>query len=90
MKPGPSSSDTLGQPCSLGWRLRDRDTGKLTFGRKCTGNMTFDGDGSFQGILYEVPGVGTIEFNGRRMAGGSLEDNLQHEWDGFVAEAYRQ
>jgi hypothetical protein len=90
MNPGPSTSDTLSQPCSLGWRLRDLDTGKLTFGRKCTGSMTFDGDSTFQGFLYEVPGVGKVEYSGRRMAGGSLEDNLQHEWDGFVAEAYRR
>jgi hypothetical protein len=90
MNPGPSDSNILGRPCSLGWRLRDLSTGNLTFGRKCTGNMTFFGDGTLQGYLFEVPGVGTVEFDGRRTEGGNLEVDLQHEWDAFVAEAYRR
>jgi hypothetical protein len=90
MNPGLSNSNTLGQPCSLGWRLRDLETRKLTFGRKCTGSMTFFGDGTFHGCLFEVPGMSTVEFDGRRVKGGSPEDDLQHEWDTFVAEAYRR
>jgi len=90
MNPGPGDSDSLGQPCSLGWRLRDLETGQLTFGRKCTGYMTFSGDGSMEGCLYEVPGVGSLEFEGMRVSGGSLEDDLKGEWDGFVVEAYRR
>ncbi|KAL1793559.1 hypothetical protein ACET3X_008541 [Alternaria dauci] len=90
MNPGPSDSDSLGVPCSLGWRLRDFETGKLTFGRKCTGTMTFFKDGMVDGCLYEVPGVGDVVFEGSRMAGGNLEDDLKEEWDGFVAEAYRR
>jgi len=90
MNPGPGDSDSLGQPCSLGWRLRDLETGQLTFGRKCTGYMTFSGDGSMYGCLYEVPGVGSLTFEGMRVSGGSLEDDLKGEWDGFVAEAYRR
>jgi hypothetical protein len=90
MKPGPRNFDSLGQPCSLGWRLRDLETGQLTFGRKCTGTMTFSGDGSMEGCLYEVPGVGSLEFEGMRVSGENLEDDLKEEWDGFVAEAYRR
>ncbi|CAN9405547.1 unnamed protein product [Alternaria alternata] len=90
MNPGPSDSNSLGLPCSLGWRLRDLNTGKLTFGRKCTGTMTFFRDGMVDGCLYEVPGVGDLIFEGTRMAGGNLEDDLKEEWDGFVTEAYRR
>ncbi|KAH6866610.1 hypothetical protein BKA58DRAFT_364135 [Alternaria rosae] len=90
VNPGPGDSDSLGQPCSLNWRLRDLETGRLTFGRKCTGYMTFSGDESVEGCLYEVPGVGSLVFEGMRVSGGSLEDDLKGEWDGFVAEAYRR
>ena len=90
MNPGPSDSNSLGLPCSLGWRLRDLNTGKLTFGRKCTGTMTFFRDGMVDGCLYEVPGVGDLAFEGTRMTGGNLEDDLKEEWDGFVTEAYRR
>ncbi|KAB2100370.1 hypothetical protein AG0111_0g11512 [Alternaria gaisen] len=90
MNPGPSDSNSLGLPCSLGWRLRDLNTGKLTFGRKCTGMMTFFRDGMVNGCLYEVPGVGDLVFEGTRMVGGNLQDDLKEEWDGFVTEAYRR
>ncbi|KAG9196226.1 hypothetical protein G6011_01347 [Alternaria panax] len=90
MNPGPSDPDSLGLPCSLGWRLRDMETGQVKFGRKCTGNMTFFKDGILEGCLYEVPGVGDLGFDGRRMAGDSLEDDMKEEWDGFVTEAYRR
>ncbi len=90
MDPGPSDPDSLGRPCSLGWRLRDLETGQLTFGRKCTGTMTFSGYGIVEGCLYEVPGVGSLVFEGMRVEGESLEDDLKGEWDAFVAEAYRR
>jgi hypothetical protein len=87
LNPGPSSYP-LGQPCSLGWRMRDLETGQLKFGKRCTGAMTFFENQTFVGWLGEVPGVGTVEFEGTRLAGPSLEDDLQGEWDAFVSEAY--
>lgn len=87
MSPG-LSYHTLGQACSLGWRLRDLDTGELKFGRKCTGEMTVYNDQTLSGCLFQVPHVGTVEFWGDRMTSGSMEDGLQDEWDRFVYEAY--
>lgn len=89
MSPGPSTH-ALGRPCSFNWRLRNLDTGKLTFERKCKGEMTFFEDQSFRACLYEVPGEGPVEFDGRRMPGPNVEDDLQDEWDGIVKEAYRR
>jgi hypothetical protein len=92
MNPGPSSSSALDRPCFLGWRLRDLETGRLTFGRKCTGEMTFFRDQGLgvRGYLFEVPEVGTVKFEGRRVPGRSCEDDLKHEWDAFVTEAYQR
>jgi hypothetical protein len=87
MNPGPGVAP-LGQSCSLGWRLRDLETGQLKFGKKCTGQMTFFDDQTFRGCLFEIPGAGTVDFEGRRMSGSSVTDDLQDEWDRFVAEAY--
>jgi len=84
MSPGPD----VGSQCTLGWRLRDLETGQLTFGKRCTGAMTFFDDQSFTGALFGVPGVGTVEFDGSRLPGESLEDDLRHEWDAVAAEAY--
>jgi hypothetical protein len=86
MNPGP----ILDEPASLGWRMRDLETGQLRFGKKCTGQITCYSDQIMGGELYEVPGVGTVEFQGRRMPGEALGDDLQHEWDAFVSEAYRR
>lgn len=87
MSPGPDQIG-IGNQCMLGWRLRDLETGQLTFGKRCTGAMTFFDDQSFTGALFGVPGAGTVEFDGNRLAGRSLEDDLRHEWDAIAAEAY--
>ncbi|KAF2114968.1 hypothetical protein BDV96DRAFT_612972 [Lophiotrema nucula] len=91
MNPGPSYTP-LGEPCSLGWRLKDNETGELRFGRNCTGDMTFFNNQSFHGLLYKVPFVGTVEFWGVRVFGigevGKGGDDFQWEWDAFVKEAY--
>jgi hypothetical protein len=78
MNPGPSYNST-GQPCSLGWCLRDLETGQLKFVKKCMGEMTFFEDGTFLGSLYEMPGTGTVEVEGTRLAGPNLEDDFQYE-----------
>jgi hypothetical protein len=87
MTPGPIYVGT-NRPCTLGWRLRDLETDELRFGKRCTGMMTFFDDGTLTGYLNEMPNVGTVKFDGRRQLGPSIEDDLQHEWDGFVSEAY--
>lgn len=88
MSPGPGDFDTLDHSYSLGWRLRDIQDNSLTFGRKCTGVMVFFADQTFQGALYQVPYVGTVEIQGARQAGPSLRGDYQDEWDAFVSEAY--
>ncbi|KAH6496246.1 hypothetical protein HBI55_098650 [Parastagonospora nodorum] len=87
MSPGPDQIG-VGNQCTLGWRLRDLETGQFTFGKRCTGSMTFFDNQTFIGALFGVPGVGTVEFDGNRLAGRSLEDDLRHEWDAIAAEAY--
>lgn len=85
MKPGPAG---VGQPCSLGWRLRDLETNQLKFGKRCTGTITFFENQTFTGQLHDVPGAGTVDFDGARLPGPAVHDDLQHEWDAFVSEAY--
>ena len=67
------------------------ETGQLTFGRNCTGSITFLRDGKVYGWLGEVPGAGKLDFVGDRVNGsGPLEADLKAEWDFFVEEAYRR
>ncbi|KAF2865022.1 hypothetical protein BDV95DRAFT_264280 [Massariosphaeria phaeospora] len=90
LNPGPSGTP-LGQPCTLGWRLRDLDTGELRFGKRCTGTATFYRDQSVEVALAGMPGMSAgakLEFGGRRMAGGNEEGDMQGEWEEFVREAY--
>lgn len=88
MNPGPRDMHTLGRPCTLGWRLRDLHTGALEFGRGCMGEMVFFADRTFTARLFGWPEVGVMEFEGVRMEGEVLEDDLRDEWEGFVKEAY--
>jgi hypothetical protein len=87
MNSGPSFK-VRGESCPLDWRLRDLETGELRFGKKCTGHMTFFENQTFQGSLYNIPYAGTVAFEGRRLPGCNLKDDLQDEWDAFVSEAY--
>lgn len=68
MDPGPSY-EPLGVPCTLGWRVRDGDTGRLYFGKGCTGEMTFYEDQTLSGVLKGVPRVGTVEIWSKEGAG---------------------
>ncbi|KAF1850954.1 uncharacterized protein K460DRAFT_350942 [Cucurbitaria berberidis CBS 394.84] len=86
MNPGPG--DTLGRSCSLGWRVRDVQVDCLTFGRKCTGEMTFFANQTLRGALHNVPDMGTVEIEGTRLPGPSAEWDFQDEWDAFPREAY--
>jgi hypothetical protein len=87
VKPGPRGVEDLGRLFSFGWRLRDLRDGRLEFGRGCMGDVTFY-RGEISGRLRNVRGVGMVEFNGVREEGEAVEDDLEHEWDGFVEEAY--
>lgn len=42
INPGPTY-DTIDRPHSLGWRIRNTETGSLTFGRDCTGRSILTG-----------------------------------------------
>lgn len=86
--PGPTY-ETIEQPHSLGWRIRNTETGTLTFGRDCTGDIHFEGDNrALAGTLYGVPGIGRVDFVGKRLAGPRRTGGLKNEWDWFVGEAY--
>ncbi|KZM21845.1 uncharacterized protein EKO05_0003132 [Ascochyta rabiei] len=86
--PGPTY-DTIADTHSLGWRIRNEETGGLSFGRDCTGDIRFDGqERTLMGALYGVPGVGLLEFEGRRIASPRRVGGLKQEWDWFVEEAY--
>ncbi|KAH7074878.1 hypothetical protein BKA63DRAFT_553769 [Paraphoma chrysanthemicola] len=87
LNPGPTYT-ALREPCTLGWRMRDLDTGELKFGKGCTGEMVFSGGGRMSACLWEVPGVGEVDFEGWREDGDAVEGDWREEWDGFVREAY--
>ncbi|KAJ4363336.1 hypothetical protein N0V95_001109 [Ascochyta clinopodiicola] len=86
--PGPTYN-TVTSTHSLGWRIRNEETGGLSFGKGRTGEIKFDGlERTLEGALYGVPGVEIVEFEGRRMAGPRRVGGLKGEWDWFVEEAY--
>lgn len=88
MDPGPTY-DTATHFHTLGWRIRNEETGKLTFGRNCTGKIRFhEATGTLEGYLYDVPGAGRIDFQGNRIPGPRRVGDLSMEWDHFVKEAY--
>ncbi|KAJ4320363.1 hypothetical protein N0V94_003437 [Neodidymelliopsis sp. IMI 364377] len=84
---GPQGIEDLGRLFTFGWRLRDLQSGRLDFGSGCMGDVTFY-RGEIEGRLFNVPGEGMVEFHGVRMEGEPVEDDLEHEWDAFVDEAY--
>lgn len=88
MDPGPIY-ETITDSHTLGWRIRNEETGRLTFGRNCTGEIRFDGRRrTLEGVLHDVPGAGRIDFEGQRMPGPRRVGGLTKEWDRFVDEAY--
>ncbi|KAL1608194.1 hypothetical protein SLS60_003133 [Paraconiothyrium brasiliense] len=89
MDPGPTPT-ALYQPFSVGWRMRNDDTGELKFGSGCTGEFRFieGASGDMTGVLRNVPGLGDLEFYGGRMAGSPQTGDLQTEWDAFRRDAY--
>ena len=88
MDPGPTY-ETATNFHTLGWRIRNVDTGKLTFGRNCTGKISFDEETrTLEGYLYDVPEAGRIDFQGDRVLGPRRVGDLSREWDRFVEQAY--
>ncbi|KAL6703142.1 hypothetical protein ACN47E_010204 [Coniothyrium glycines] len=81
---------TPGQRSTFSYRLRNMHTGQLHFTRDLKGEITFEASQTMRGVLWKVPETGTVEFSGSRMKGGSVEDDLKGEWEGFVKEAYRR
>lgn len=78
-------------PLSFGWRARDSEQGKLSFGRGCFGEITFFDNGRFRATISHLfPEL--IELEGERRPGplwcGKSAWQFEREWDGFVAEAY--
>ncbi|CAE7009487.1 hypothetical protein CFE70_001734 [Pyrenophora teres f. teres 0-1] len=90
MRIQPTPDFSLFSLCELSWRMRDLETGKLTFGKRCTGDIEFFANKTLRGTLYDVPGAGGVQFQGTRMPGPAVQDDLQHEWDDFVKQAYRR
>ncbi|KAG9387896.1 hypothetical protein A1F94_000788 [Pyrenophora tritici-repentis] len=88
MRIQPAPGFNLFGQCELGWRMRDLETGQLTFGKRCTGDIEFFANQTLRGCLYEVPGAGALQFEGTRVSGPAVQDDLQHEWDDFVKQAY--
>lgn len=89
MSPGPSY-DPFGQCCSLKYRLRNLETGQLSFSNRCTGTMKFFEDRTLRACLFDFPEIGLVEFEGSRMPGLGVENDLQDEWESFVKQAYRR
>jgi hypothetical protein len=89
MDPGPSH--TLNAPCTLGWRLRDLNTGRLTFGQGRTGELTFFRNRRIDGTLFKVPEVGDLRFWGKWtdvLVGDACADEFWEEWEAFPRIAY--
>lgn len=82
---GPATSVTFG------WRARNTETRRLSFGRGCYGAIVFSGYSSVQGAFYNLFPE-TVEFQGDRRPGplwcGRPAWKFEEEWEGFVKEAY--
>jgi hypothetical protein len=80
-------------PLSFGWRARDLNQGRLSFGKGCFGNIQFFDDRSFKATVSNMfSGREPVELEGVRRPGplwcGKSAWQFEREWDGFVAEAY--
>lgn len=100
MKSGVIKIDDIGveRKLTLGWRSRDSEDGRLTFGKNCFGDIAFYED-KVRGCLYNLfPRLGmtgefaAVEFEGSRKPGplwcGRSAPSFKDEWEGFVKEAY--
>ncbi|PSN71010.1 hypothetical protein BS50DRAFT_659927 [Corynespora cassiicola Philippines] len=92
MQPGPGAMGNLGQPCTLGWRFQNYDTGEIRFWQGCTGYMTCFSDSSLSASLFNVPDVGTVEFWGTRLPGSREGERtvreFEQDWDNFRLQTY--
>ena len=76
---------------TFGWRARNAETGRLSFGRGCYGEVVFCGYSSVQGAFYNLFPE-TVQFQGDRRPGplwcGRPAWKFEEEWEGYVKEAY--
>ena len=72
----PSSDFNLFGSCELSWRMRDLESGQLAFGRNCTGDIEFFSNQTLRGYLFNVPEAGAVDFEGTRMPGPSVQNDL--------------
>lgn len=80
-------------PISFGWRARDSESGRLSLGRGCFGEVLFSGWGQVRGMFFNLFPK-PMEFEGERSVGtgwGGVSADvevLKREWGEFVREAY--
>ncbi|KAL9611023.1 MAG: hypothetical protein Q9167_004304 [Letrouitia subvulpina] len=76
-------------PLPFKWRGRERETGEMTFGHSCDGEIAFLGNGRISG-WFNVYGI--CSFEGTKIEGQTRElrsaANMRYEWDGYNEEAY--
>lgn len=87
--PGPTY-ETINDVHALDWRVENTETGQLTFGRGCHGQIWFDGDERMlAGKLFDLPGTeGDMDFEGLRLPGPRRIGGLKERWNWFVKAAY--
>lgn len=76
---------------NLGWRARKADTGRLTFGRGCFGEIVFFGERQVRATFFNMFPE-PVDFEAWRKTGplrnGRSAWQFQREWEGFVSNAY--
>ncbi|KAM3423971.1 hypothetical protein BST61_g1364 [Cercospora zeina] len=76
---------------TFGWRARDSWDDTLRFGKKCFGEIEFDGMGGVRGVFHSMFNE-PCEFTAKRRPGprwsGKSVYKYEQEWDAFPKEAY--
>ncbi|GIZ36632.1 hypothetical protein CKM354_000010200 [Cercospora kikuchii] len=93
MKSGVIKMDEIdfNRKLTFGWRARDSWDNTLRFGKKCFGEIEFDGMGGAYGVFHSMFNE-PCEFTGKRRPGprwsGKSVYKYEQEWDAFPKEAY--
>ncbi|PIB03396.1 hypothetical protein CB0940_12266 [Cercospora beticola] len=93
MKSGVVKMDEIdfNRKLTFGWRARDSWDNTLRFGKKCFGEIEFDGKGGVYGVFHSMFNE-PCEFTGKRRPGprwsGKSVYKYEQEWDAFPKEAY--
>ncbi|KAF2207565.1 hypothetical protein CERZMDRAFT_102247 [Cercospora zeae-maydis SCOH1-5] len=76
---------------SFGWRAKDSWDDTLRFGKKCFGEIEFDGMGGVRGVFHSMFNE-PCEFTGKRRPGprwsGKSVYKYEQEWNDFPKQAY--